>query len=218
MNKTHLNDSNLIIQLSNKIYELKQNLLDSEFLQIMNIVKQIYDKHQFSEPENTYICECDETTFCYNSIRALQCCKNYTKICLEMPLLPFIIKIYWHPLNKYINDGTQLPHLQITPIFNETINKYKFTIYMGNLLFLADSLDTNITIKSLIILIFYEYAFQNINYALEHIDFLIVLRIRLNEFIESYSHYYNEITQLYNLDENILHIYKHHLDTIITQY
>jgi hypothetical protein len=215
MEQIQSNDSNLIMQLSDKVYDLKDKLLDGDYLHIMNLVKQIYDKQQVTDPvKYSYICECDDNTFCYSSIRALQCCKNYTNICLEMPLLSFIIKIHYHPLNKYVNDGTPLPHLQITPICNETIDKHKFPIYMGNLLYLAESLDTNITIKSLIVLTLYEYAFQNINYALEHMDFLRAMCNRLNEFIESYSHYYDEITNLYNLNENILCIYKRYLDNI----
>lgn len=220
--------------LSDFAYDIKDRITEYEYMQLMDHLKVLFDKIKENEyngdeeleeqpiivnipqlnvilPDNICNCVRGRYEWCTNDYLSFQLCRNYNSFIEQIPIVTYAF--------NYINltDADNqiiepLPHLYLEgtgyDIEPSEENKSKFLKYIKCCLNLIGIVNTNRKYRTLVALAIFDYCIRNIYYPIINEKYLQALINKVNEFIINEIVIFEWISNLFNIERNILYVYK----------
>lgn len=212
---------NEFIDMSDMIYEIKDKIIDGEYMKIMEKLRKIREKY-IEDVRGKYICKCEinSENFCSNNFESFITCKNNKYILSIFPILRNIIIFNSLPLTHnaqkhyYFRSNLQLEPINIDKEYTELeISKIVSTVYS------LINLMTNINYKFpkiFISIAIYDYLFKYFGFCQKNTKFCVVIYEKLLEFYETeqriVSDDLNIIKKIYSLKENPYKIFLNNME------
>lgn len=209
------------INMSDMIYEIKDKIIDGEYMKIMDKLTKIREKY-IEDVKGKYICKCKiiSENFCSNNFESFITCKNNKYILFIFPILRNIIIYNSLPLTH--NTKTKYyftSNLQFEPInIDKEYTDLEISIIVSTVYSLIN-LMTNISYKLpkiFILIAIYDYLFKNFSFCIKNTRFCIVIYDKLLVIYETerriVSDDLNIIENIYNLKDNPYKIFLNNME------
>ncbi len=154
-------------------------------------------------------CVLGDSQWCNDNLERFIACKNYDTLIQNMPLIKFALHYLQDQNYQHENN---LPHIQLEPIGydieNTNINRDMVIAHISCCLKIINFVSNNRKYKALISLCIFEYNIRNMFYCIKYNKYLESIINKINEFILDEIVIFNWISNIFNINQNILYTYK----------
>lgn len=230
-------NTELFAFFSDFAYDIKEKITEYEYIQLMEHLKVLFDKINENEEENEHqhlivnppqinvilpeinMCNCLEGQYewCTNDIASFQSCTNYNSFIAKIPIIKYALH-YINIDDEQIDEPLPYLHLETkgNDIDTTEENKNKFLKHIKCCVNLID-LHDNKKYKSLVSLSVFDFCIQNIYFPIKYQNYLVTIIEKVNEFIIDEIVIFEWISNIFNLNGNILYVYKDIFERIYLQ-
>ena len=167
------------------------------------------------------LCFCRDYEFCNGSLNEFSRCRNLDNAIKYYPIIKSFTEIYNSIQTKEDLQSIKLPNIDLNIKLQKELDfqefKNRLILFINFTANLQNSIYKNYPLKivqALSHVVIFNIYLNNFNYLIEIKKLYRAMYEKINEYLnkENVYEYFSDISKLYNLDQNILLIYKNLLE------